>query len=292
MVKNQKHPVLLAYDRLKESGKQSPYSEEMTELLGVLYKQCSELLEQKEKLQLISKVQGKEYFAFSNGKKLSRAINASLYDPSEVQWQKLSSSIQSNSLREISSQEIQKTLYTIAISFCSAIDMIKDGDQKTPGTFFEYFAAYFFTWRVGVNPEKSIQVLNMDSEDTRLPTDYTYNLGANKPKFHMPVKTSTRERSIMLWAHQKLLDGVYGTGRFMGTPVLLAETKLDKRKREVVEICLPEQWRLYQLYISKLKRIYYLDMPNAYAELNNNFPPLIVKPFSDFFFEWDELKPE
>ena len=95
----------------------------------------------------------------------------------------------------------------------------------------------------------------------------------------------------MLWAHQRLLDGVYGTERFMGTPVLMAETKTDKRKREVVEICLPEQWRVYQLYIAKLKRVYYLDLPCAYQRLNEEFPPLSVRPFADFFFEWSDLSP-
>lgn len=55
----------------------------------------------------------------------------------------------------------------------------------------------------------------------------------------------------MLWAHQKLLDGVYGIERFMGIPVLLAETKTDNKKKEVVEICLPEQWRVYQLKCKK-----------------------------------------
>lgn len=125
---------------------------------------------------------------------------------------------------------ISQVLYTYAISFCAAIDILKNGDQKTPGTFFEYFVGYFFSWRVNAEPQKSIQILNLDDENSKLQTDFIFNLGKNKQKFHMPVKTSTRERSIMLWAHQKLLDGVYGTGRFMGIPVLLAETKVSSKK--------------------------------------------------------------
>jgi hypothetical protein len=179
----------------------------------------------------------------------------------------------------------------MAISFCAASDINSVGDQKTPGTFFEYFVAYFFTWRVGVQPENRIKILNIDDEIKYLPTDFIFNLGAQKQKYHMPIKTSTRERSIMLWAHQRLIDGVYGNERFMGTPVLLAETKLDSKKREVVEICLPDQWRIYQLYVAKLKRIYYLDVPYAYKNLNSEFPPLAVKQFSDFFWEWDKLAP-
>ena len=134
-------------------------------------------------------------------------------------------------------------------------------------------------------------MLHLDEENTELQTDFIFNLGKGRPKFHMPIKTSTRERAIMLWAHQRLLDGVYGTDRFMGTPVLLAETKTDSAKREVVEICLPEQWRLYQLYIAKLRRIYYLDLPSAHGKLSDVFPPISVKPFGDFFVEWKRLAP-
>lgn len=92
-------------------------------------------------------------------------------------------------------------------------------------------------------------------------------------------------------ASTRLLDGVYGTDRFMGTPVLLAETKTDKARKEVVEICLPDQWRVYQLYIAKLKRIYYLDLPAAYSKLNEEFPPIRVRPFGEFFLEWADLSP-
>jgi hypothetical protein len=103
------------------------------------------------------------------------------------------------------------------------------------------------------------------------------------------VKTSTRERVIQVWAHQRVLDGVYGTGRFLGTPVILGETKTDRRKREVIEICLPDQWRIYQMHIAQLKRIYYLDVPATYEKLSEVFPPLNVKPLGHFFFEADTL---
>ena len=125
--------------------------------------------------------------------------------------------------------------------------------------------------------------------DTTLPTDFVFNLGDERPKFHLPIKTSTRERVIQVWAHQRVLDGVYGTGRFLGTPVILAETKVETKKRDVVEICLPDQWRIYQMHIAQLKRIYYLDVPAVYERLNHVFPPLHVVPFGDFFHEVGEL---
>ena len=139
-----------------------------------------------------------------------------------------------------------------------------------------------------MNPTTRIQVLNLDM-DTSLPTDFIFNLGKDRPKFHLPIKTSTRERVIQVWAHQRVLDGVFGTGRFLGTPVILAETKTDSVKREVIEICLPDQWRIYQMHIAQLKRIYYLDVPATYVKLNDVFPPITVKSFGHFFFEADSL---
>lgn len=286
-----RNALLDKYDHLKANSLKHAYSPEMTALFGELYSGCLNFLNSLNRQDLISKVDGKTYFAFKNGNKLSRAINADLYKPSFEEWNSLTNAMANNDISAFNPISINKILYSVAISFCACVDLIKDGDQKTPGTFFECFIAYLFTWRVGIEPKKSIQILSIDNEDTKLPTDLIFNLGPHLRKFHVPVKTSTRERSIMLWAHQKLIDGVYGIGRFTGTPVLLAETKVDKVKKEVVEICLPDQWRVYQLYIAKLTRIYYFDVPTSYAKLNNDFPPLVVKPFSDFFFEWSTISP-
>ncbi len=272
-------------------GKSGRYSPKVTATLYTIYADCVRLLKGLGREQLNSLVPGKQYFAFTNGKKISRAINQSLYESDPEQWRTFSKAMARNDISQYSSETISKIIYSLAISFCASVDLTKEGDQKTPGTFFEYFISYLFSWRVGVEPRNWMQILSIDGEDTRLPTDCIFNLGPKKRKFHVPVKTSTRERSIMLWAHQRLLDGVYGTGRFMGTPVLLAETKTDTARREVIEICLPDQWRIYQLYVAKLTRIYYLDPPSAYQRLSCEFPPLVVKPFSDFFVEWVDLSP-
>jgi hypothetical protein len=286
-----KHPLLKKYDALKKQCGTTLYGAQNTRLLDEVYLESLEFLHRLPRISLVSKVEGKEYFAFQRGKKISRAINTRLYTTSHDDWQKLRKAMEKDDVSRIDANWITQVLYSMAISFCASVDLIKDGDQKTPGTFFEYFVAYFFTWRVGIEPRNAIQILNVDGEDTKLSTDFVFNLGPKKRKFHMPIKTSSRERSIMLWAHQRLLDGVYGAERFMGTPVLLAETKTDKAKKEVVEICLPDQWRVYQLYIAKLKRIYYLDLPAAYSKLNEEFPPIRVRPFGEFFFEWSDLSP-
>jgi len=67
------------------------------------------------------------------------------------------------------------------------------------------------------------------------------------------------------------------------------ETNFVSKSKSVVEVCLPEQWRLYQMYISVMSRVYYLDIPKKYEELSSKKPPIHVKPFSDFFKEVYEL---
>src|SRR5262249_29597810 len=163
------------------------------------------------------------------------------------------------------SEEATRTLYTLAMSFCAANDVIKGGDKKTPATYFEILIGHIFAAHLGVNPKSSIEVLNKDMKGS-LPTDFIFDLGAKKTKFHVPIKTSTRERVIQVWAHQRVLDGIYGVGRYKGILACLTETKLDSAKLEVVEICLPDQWRVYQMFIAQMTRVYYLDVPEKYAQ--------------------------
>jgi hypothetical protein len=134
-----------------------------------------------------------------------------------------------------------------------------------------------------------VEVLAVEDERSTLPTDFIFDLGPRKLKFHVPVKISTRERVIQVWAHQRMLNGVYGEGRFKGVLVSLSETKLDLVKLEVTEICLPEQWAVYQRFIARMDRVYYLDLPPKYAALADQFPFIQVKTFGEFFKEKDVL---
>lgn len=283
---------LHAYVQLQKKVRTSTYSDANTELFTDIFKACSAFLGSLEKEELVSKVPGKEYFAFRAEKKSSRAINKKLFQEGLAGWEKLKDCMANEDLSPIPNVELERTLYSLAVSFCASVDLVKDRDQQTPGTFFNYFIAYLLCWRLGVTPTSSIKIMTVEGEqEVRLQTDLIYDLGPKKAKFHVPIKTSSRERAIMLWAHQKLLDGAYGIERYMGTPVLLAETKTDTKKREVTEICLPDQWKVYQLYISRLKRIYYLDLPTPYCRLQEEFPPIMVRSFADFFLEWRNLMP-
>lgn len=279
---------LTSYAKLQKVFAKDVRGAESRALLTECIKASLESVRSRERVNLDSMVPGKEYFAFEGEKKISRAVNAALYSDKAEDWDTFCEKLDSGSIKTLPPKTITKTIYSAAISFCCHVDLHKEGDQKTPGTFFEYIIGHLFASRLGVNPTNRLPVLNLDMETT-LPTDFVFNLGKDKPKFHLPIKISTRERVIQVWAHQRVLDGVYGTGRFIGTPVILTETKTDQRNRQVTEICLPDQWRIFQLHIAQLKRIYYLDVPASYDKLNKVFPPLNVKPFGQFFAEFDKL---
>lgn len=274
--------AVILYRKLQQLVNQNMIqSDQVLDLLIGIYAQCQEALSKCEEVNLISKVPDKNYFSFTTKGSISRAINVDVYRIGIESVDDFFSALKS----QIYDESIKYTdaCYAIAISFCAIIDLMKIGDQKTPGTFFEYFIGHLYSRRIGVPPTKQLPVLNLDMQGT-LPTDFIFDRGSDQLKFHVPVKLSTRERVIQVWAHQRVLDGVYGMGRFIGTLVCLCETKMDKKKKEVIEICLPFQWRLYQMFISQLKRVYYLDMPQVYTRLNSTFPKIKVCPFGDFFF--------
>ncbi|HKP46320.1 MAG TPA: hypothetical protein VJT50_06950, partial [Pyrinomonadaceae bacterium] len=135
----------------------------------------------------------KTYFAFTSDEKRSRAVNVDLFQPDLREWNEFAAAMEAGNLNGFTADRITRLIYCVAISFCCCVDLIRERDQKTPGTYFEYLIAHLFAWRLNVNPTTRIQVLNLDM-DTHLATDFIFDLGAERPKFHLPVKTSTRER--------------------------------------------------------------------------------------------------
>src|ERR1035438_7847987 len=192
-------------------------------------------------------------------------------------------------MERLSVEESNRLLYTISTAFCAFSEVTSDQDKKTPGTYFELVVGHFLSVALGVVPRKKVEVLTIEDERSTLPTDYIFDLWPGHPKFHVPVKTSTRERVVQVWAHQRMLNSIYGEGRFRGMLVALAETNLVRRKLAVVEVCLPAQWAVYQRFIARMDRIYYLDVPAKYAALATVFPYLPVKTFGEFFKERQSL---
>lgn len=237
-----------------------------------------------EMIPLISKVPGKVYgMASANGRK-SRPINTALFAPDIAREQLFEAIFKTTP--PFDAAVLDRCLYTAAMSFPVARDLFMEGDKKSPGTFFECLIGHIVAARYGVNPKRQILVPTLD-EEVMIPTDFIYELGQNR-RIHLPIKISTRERVVQVWAHQKLLDGMHGANRFKGVLVCLAETNKQKDV-SVTEVCLPNQWRAYQMYIARLDRVYYLDLPVKYAALRDAYPHIQVWPFSKFFEEADNL---
>lgn len=238
---------------------------------------------------------GKRHFAFCQLGKLSRPVNRALYSrPSVAKWRRFTAALDRQGVASagMSPQEITRLVYSVAISFCCSIDLLKQGDQQRPGTFFAYLISHLVAARLGVNPQRELPLINIETE-SHLPTDFTFDVPGpgNRRRFHLPLKTSTRERAIQIFAHQAMLENAHGRRIFAAIPVILGETKTGRARREVIEICLPRQWQLYQRYLALLTRVYYLDVPERYRRLNSGEPPLVVKEFGEFFFEADVLAP-
>jgi hypothetical protein len=269
-----------AYEALKKEVNRKGFGPGCHLLIEKLFEAARDELSGCERLQLVSKVAGKSYFSFVRGANPSRPVNSGLFEDDADKAFDAFRLILQGKRHDVASIDITRSIYIVAMTCCAGRDVASRGDQKTPGTMFEWLCAAVIQASLNVTPRRSLPVLNLDMKGD-LPTDFVFDLGDEKPKFHLPVKTSTRERIIQVWAHQRVLDGVYGVGRFLAMPVILTETKLDSKNLEVVEICLPWQWRLYQMHVANLWNVCYLDAPNAYLELDTKFPRIGVSTLGD-----------
>ncbi|MGO8705488.1 MAG: hypothetical protein ACLQVA_16885 [Candidatus Brocadiia bacterium] len=233
---------------------------------------------------LKSKVPGKEYFSFvrrGNGHVVARPANARLFvrDPRRIarfwrEWER----------GRIGKGDFARFSYTVALAPCLAMELFDRQNKKGPTTYFECLIGHLFAKELGVNPQKQASI-RVQGKSVRLTMDFLF-AGQSGRQIHLPVKMSTRERVVQAWAHQRILDGAHGENTFRGIMVLFSETKLDSRTREVVEICVPDQWLVYQTLLSKMERIYYFDVPCRYRTLTESFPEVIqIKPFGEFFKE-------
>lgn len=240
------------------------------------------LLDQCQRVDLISKVPGKKYFTFKRGNVVARPANSAYFlsDPEAIGklWKRW--------LREnIAAADFGKLSYTAALAPCMAMELFDRQNKKGPATYFECYIGHLFAKTVGVNPTKRAR-LPVEGREVLMTMDFLIDLGEKHRKVHLPVKMSTRERVVQAWAHQRLLDAAYGVGVYRGVMVLFAETKLDSRTYEVVEICVPDQWLAYQSLLARMDRIYYFDPPERYCLLTAQFSQLIViKQFGEFFTE-------
>lgn len=295
------HLIANKYDEMKNLFSSSPLDPMITTKFQEINNLCSSEIIQMSRIPITSRstANGKNYMVFSvqngNREKYSRPVNIDLYNKGcgvdqngrniiDVFWD----NVRSHTIANQSADNITAALYTICMNYCCCADLVT-GVKSNSGDYFEKLIGHLFSMHLLVNPTNQMNAVELDGESISLPTDFIFDLGAGKPKFHVPAKTSTRERVVEVWAQQRVLDGAFGVGRFLCLLACIGETNFYSKDMSVALTCVPNQWINYQLFIAQIKRAYYLDVPGKYEELNNRFPKINVKTLGEFFHESDTL---
>ena len=79
----------------------------------------------------------------------------------------------------------------------------------------------------------------------------------------IPAKITTRERIVQPFAHQRILDSVFGAHHYNSILTCVSETQRHG-PNGVKEICVPGTIRLFQKHLAVMAGIYYLDPPSRY----------------------------
>lgn len=223
---------------------------------------------------LISKVPGKNYVAYVRTAAetiTSRPANLALFAPNvdevDAAWEAW---ITGHALP----MDAARFWYTAALAPCMGLELFDRQNKKGPATYFEALIGHIVATQLGSEPRRA-QTFEVSGRPTRLTMDFLFDANDRHSAIHLPVKMSTRERVVQAWAHQRILDRAFHEGTYKGVMVCFSETKLSARSREVVEICVPDQWLAYQALLAKMARIYYFDIPTRYRDLTTKFPELL-----------------
>jgi len=284
-------PLLALYESAKKASERDLRSLETSDALLAVVVACLRFLESScQTVELNSTIANKKYMAYvqtTQPDALSRPMIIDQFEPDPdvvardwVAWREN---------RPVGAIELGRMTYTMAMAYFAAVDLFDRGNKKGPATYFECLIGHLFARSFGVIPTKKATI-QVGTKKVRLTMDFLFDLGEGQAKIHLPVKTSTRERVVQAWSHQRILDASYGEGFYTGTLVVFSETKLDLKTRTVVEICVPDQWLAYQTKLARMERIYYFDIPKRYADLCAQFPTIQLKPFSAFFLEIEEAR--
>lgn len=291
------NPIAIEYDEMKNLFSTAPLNIDITAKFEQLNRLCAYQMALMTQIPLTSRATaaGKNYVVFSLNGKYSRPVNIDLYNEGNGITEngvslvvEFWNNVKAHRIADQPAHAITAALYTICMNYCCCADLVT-GVKSNSGDYFEKLVGHLYSMHLQVNPTNQMNAVELDGESISLPTDFIFDLGGGKPKFHVPAKTSTRERVVEVWAQQRVLDGAFGVGRFLCLLTAIGETNFYSKDMSVALTCVPNQWINYQLFIAQIKRAYYLDVPGKYEELNNRFPRIHVKEFGEFFHESDNL---
>ena len=219
--------------------------------------------------------EGKEYVIYSCDDGLSRPILSSIFiDDTErfrSAWNKVIEGIDPRSnkinLRSVDQEKsealVNGVVYTAIISFAACYDIWKPKSRKTPGTYFEVVLGSLLGKLIPTHSRGK----HIPLEDTgeSVSTDIVFT-APGRPGLVFPAKITTRERIVQPFAHQRILDSVFGEDKFRSILLCISETQRDDLRNGVNDICVPGTIRLFQRHLATIDFICYADPPTRYLQ--------------------------
>ncbi len=254
--------ILSEHKKLKKSYDQG--ESPLLELRNISI-ECIEKLNEELDFVQYGRADEKEYIVYFNQHNKSRPVNKNLFinDSSlfEKQWNLFLESIDSEKHScEMEVEEINRVIYSSIISFSVCFDVWKPKSRKTPGTHFEVLlGSVLKQFLLEYSREKFV---SLPRQEEKVSTDIVFDL--NGAGIVIPAKITTRERIVQPYAHQRILDSIFGEGRYKSILLCVSETQREDDKKIVNDICVPGTLKLFQEHLSKLSGLYYLDPPNRY----------------------------
>lgn len=221
----------------------------------------------------------KNYYVLTINGQRSRPLRQTLFirDPNifKSTWSNVTAAL-NNQTHTLAHPDFDRVFYTCIIALAASYDLFQRSSRKTPGTFFEVAVGSLLEELTGLPRGTQIAIPGSCSKVT---TDIHLRGHPGNPSLVIPTKITTRERIVQVYAHQRILDSVFGLGVYKSLLIAVSETQLDEQQATVKEICVPGQVLLFQNHLAQLNGIYYLDPPSAYSAPSFT-AQLPVKPLS------------
>lgn len=234
-------------------------------MLGQISSYCIEKLARETKSIEYNRSDEKEYIVFSDGKITSRPVRSSLFISCSSEfnhsWYHLIGRIDPSKVTiDLCDRLINRTIYTAIISIAACYDIWKNGSRKTPGTHFEILLGSII--HRFIPSFQRLKFIPLPGQTENVSTDIVFDNG--QVGIVIPAKITTRERVVQPYAHQRILDSIFGHERYKSVLLCVSETQRDDKSLQVNDICVPGTLRLFQEHLSKLAGLYYLDPPTRY----------------------------
>ena len=183
----------------------------------------------------------KEYHVLRAGANISRPLHLPLLIRDRERfgraWSAFQESARSGKRRyDFPPEEINRVLYSASMAFAVCYDLWKPTSRKTPGTFFEVVLGSVL--QVVLPRFQRTAHVSLPDQTENVSTDIAFLEPDVEGGLVIPAKITTRERIVQPFAHQRILDSVFGEQRFRS--VLVSVSEMQRQGQEGANaICVP-----------------------------------------------------